>query len=167
MTASFPLRALTLALDPATLAELGITGPSGLLGAGSPDGPLSWLRRGEGLLGFGEITSFTGSGPSRFADAEQWWKTLLATAAVDDSVRMPGTGAMAFGSFAFSKTSATGSVLIVPALVAGFSGGTAWLTQLTVDGTVPTAASALALLRDIAASHAVPFSLSTTPDAPS
>ncbi|MBP2413130.1 menaquinone-specific isochorismate synthase [Arthrobacter stackebrandtii] len=167
MTASFPLRAHTLALDPATLAELGITGPAGLLGASSPDGPLSWLRRGEGLLGFGEITSFTGSGPSRFADAEQWWKTLLASAAVDDSVRMPGTGAMAFGSFAFSKTSASESALIVPALVVGFSDGTAWLTQLTVDGTVPTAGAALALLRDIAASHTVPTSLSTTPDTPS
>ena len=151
MTAPFSLHALTLALDPATMAELGITGPADLLGAGAPGGPLSWLRRGEGLLGFGEIASFAGTGPSRFADAEQWWKSVLAGSVVDDSVRMPGTGAMAFGSFAFSKTSAYTSELIVPALVVGFSDGTAWLTRQSLDGTVPTAESVLALFRSVAA----------------
>lgn len=151
MTASLSLRALTLALEPATLAGLGITGPAALLGSGSSAGPLSWLRRGEGFLGFGEITSFTGSGPSRFADAEQWWKSLLVGSTVDDSVRMPGTGAMAFGSFAFSKTSAYASELIVPALVVGFSDGAAWLTQLSLDGTVPTPESALDMLRGVLA----------------
>lgn len=154
MTASLgthPLRTLTTALDPATLGELGVTGPASLLNGTSASDPLCWLRRGEGLLGFGEIASFTGTGPSRFADAEQWWKELLGNAAIDDSVRMPGTGAMAFGSFAFSKTSAFESLLIVPAVVVGFSGGMAWLTQLTLDGTVPTQESALALLREVAA----------------
>lgn len=174
MTDSFSLRALTLALAPATLTELGIPNPGALLDAGaadSPDGPLCWLRRGEGLVGFGEIASFAGTGVSRFSDAEQWWKSLLATADVDDSIRMPGTGAMAFGSFAFSKTSAFESVLIVPALVVGFSAGTAWLTQLSLDGTVPTAESALGLLRDLA-STAPSASLSSsfessTPDSSS
>ncbi|ALV46488.1 isochorismate synthase [Arthrobacter alpinus] len=165
MTASLgthPLRTLTTALDLATLGELGITGPASLLHKHSATDPLCWLRRGEGLLGFGEIASFTSSGPSRFADAEAWWKDLLAHAAIEDSVRMPGTGAMAFGSFAFSKTSAFDSLLILPAVVVGFSGGTAWLTQLTLDGTVPTADSALALLRTAAASAETP-----TPDTPS
>lgn len=165
MTASLSLRALTLALEPATLAELGITGPAALLSAGSPDGPLSWLRRGEGLLGFGEISSFAGSGPSRFADAEQWWKSLLSDSVVDDSVRMPGTGAMAFGSFTFSKVSAFASELIVPALVVGFSDGAAWLTQLSLDGTVPTADSALALLRSVVATS--PSSSPASPSPPS
>lgn len=154
MTASLgtpSLRTLTLALDPATLAGLGVTGPASLLGAASGDGPLCWLRRGEGLLGFGEIATFTGSGPGRFSDAEQWWKELLAPAHVDDAVRMPGSGAMAFGSFSFSKRSAFDSVLIVPELVVGFADGTAWLTQLTLDGTVPTPESAVALLRAAAA----------------
>ncbi len=161
MTASLSLRTLTVAVAPATLTELGITGPADLLGYDSATGPLCWLRRGEGLLGFGEIASFAVTGPSRFSDAEQWWKTLLSTAAVDDSVRMPGTGAMAFGSFAFSKTSSFDSMLIVPALVLGFSAGTAWLTQLSMDGTIPTAGSALGLLRSLAAVGG------TTPDTPS
>lgn len=161
MTASFSLRTLTVAVAPATLAELGITGPADLLGSDSTAEPLCWLRRGEGLLGFGEIAAFTATGQSRFAEAEQWWKSLLATAVVDDSVRMPGTGAMAFGSFAFSKTSAADSILVVPALVVGFSAGTAWLTQLSLDGTVPTADSALHLLRALSAVER------TTPATPS
>ncbi len=170
MTDSLSLRALTLALTPATLAELGIVVPSALLDSGStdsPDGPLCWLRRGEGLMGFGEIASFTGTGASRFSDAEQWWKSLLATAEVDDSIRMPGTGAMAFGSFAFSTTSAYESVLIVPALVVGFSAGTAWLTQLSLDGITPTEKSALALLRQLGSSSAPSSFESSTPGTPS
>lgn len=169
MTASLgthPLRTLTLALDPATLDKLAAGGPAGLLSAGSPDGPLCWLRRGEGLLGFGEITAFAGTGTARFSDAEQWWKSLLSNAVVEDSVRMPGTGAMAFGSFAFSKTSSHPSELIVPALVVGVSGGTAWLTQLTLDGTIPTAGSALARLHETAASGSA-LSARSTPEPPS
>lgn len=154
MTASLgtqSLRTLTTALNSATLGELGVAGPASLLRGHSGTDPLCWLRRGEGLLGFGEIAAFTGSGQGRFADAEQWWKTLLADARISNSVRLPGTGAMAFGSFAFSKTSSFESVLAVPELVVGFAGGTAWLTQLTLDGTVPTAESALLLLRSVVA----------------
>ncbi len=155
MTASLgthPLRTLTMALDPLTLSGLNVNGPIQLLCTPTPGGPLCWLRREEGLLGFGEITAFTGHGPARFSDAEQWWKTLLADAVVNDPVRMPGTGPMAFGSFAFSKRSAHPSELIVPALVVGFAGDTVWLTQLTLDGTLPTPESALARLREVAPS---------------
>ncbi|MGO4383175.1 isochorismate synthase [Specibacter sp. RAF43] len=147
MTATLPthpLRTLTLALDPAALGDFSLTGPAGLL----PADPFCWLRRGEGLVGIGECASFTGTGPDRFADAEQWWKDLLAGAVVVDPVRVPGTGALAFGSFAFSKTSPHPSVLVVPALVVGFRDGEAWLTQLSTDGAVPTAGSAHALLRE-------------------
>lgn len=166
MTASLgthSLRTLTTALDPASLSSLNMSTPDGLLGALSTDDPLCWLRRGEGLVGLGEIARFQGTGPSRFSDAEQWWRKLLAGSDVNDSVRMPGTGPMAFGSFAFSKTSAFESVLIVPELVVGFFGGTVWLTQLVLEGTTPTADSALALLlRYLAAPSA-----STTPKFPS
>jgi menaquinone-specific isochorismate synthase len=137
------LRTLTTALDAGALGEYSATSPAELLRTDA----FCWLRRGEGLLGFGEIASFSGTGPERFANAEQWWKDVLSLAQVQDPVRIPGTGALAFGSFAFSKTSPHPSVLIIPALVVGFRDGTAWLTQLTVDGTVPTAESAHALLR--------------------
>ncbi len=162
MTASLgthSLRTLTMALDPATLSGLNVSSADSLLGALSTDDPLCWLRRGEGLVGLGEIATFKGTGPSRFSDAERWWRKLLVWADVNDSIRMPGTGPMAFGSFAFSKTSAFESVLIVPELVVGFFGGTAWLTQLSVRGAAPTADSALALLRRELAGSAA----STTP----
>ncbi|MFQ4148321.1 isochorismate synthase [Arthrobacter sp. LAPM80] len=153
------------------LGGLAVTGPASFLNTSPASDPLCWLRRGEGLLGFGEIASFNGTGASRFSDAERWWKALLAGAVVDDSVRMPGTGAMAFGSFAFSKTSTFTSELIVPALVIGFAGGGAWLTQLTLDAGAPTAESALGLLRDVLASGAAPSPSvsfeSSTPEAPS
>ncbi|WP_026555930.1 isochorismate synthase [Arthrobacter sp. 35W] len=157
MTAS--LTTLTTALDPAMLAEI----PAGLpahLPAGFPNarpagglagfldipGALCWIRRGEGLVAFGEVARFTGHGPTRFSDAEDWWKALLAAGAatgrVVDHIRMPGTGPLAFGSFAFSKTSAYDSTLIVPRLVLGLREGTVWLTQLSMDGTLPTAGSA-------------------------
>lgn len=144
-----PLRALTLAIDATDLGDEYALSPAGLLAAGAHSSdPLCWLRRGEGLVGIGEIACFSGTGAERFANAEQWWKEILASAFIEDSLRIPGTGALAFGSFAFSKTSAYESVLIIPALVVGFREGTTWITQLTVDGTIPTAASALTLLRD-------------------
>ncbi|WP_104086416.1 isochorismate synthase MenF [Arthrobacter sp. GMC3] len=143
MTAS--LRTLTTALDVAVLGDLAPATASQLLRPGTD--PLCWLRHGDGLLGFGEATCFSGTGPNRFVDAEQWWKSLLEHAIVQDLVKVPGSGAMAFGSFAFSKTSSHESVLIVPELVVGSRDGLFWLTQITTDGTAPTAGSAHARLR--------------------
>lgn len=162
MTASLgthPLRTLTTALDATALGGHSAAAPADLLASDA----FCWLRRGEGLLGYGEIAQFTGTGPERFADAEQWWKDMLARALVRDPIRVPGTGPMAFGSFAFSKFSTHPSILVIPALVVGFRDGTAWLTHHTVDGTVPTAESAHALLRGFLSSDPD----RTTPDAPS
>lgn len=145
------LRTLTTALDAAALGDLAPATASDLLLSGTD--PLCWLRHGEGLIGFGEAACFGGTGPNRFVDAEQWWKELLAGAVVVDPVKVPGTGAMAFGSFAFSKTSAHKSVLIVPELVLGSRDGLFWLTQLTTDGKAPTAETAHALLRRFLSGH--------------
>ncbi|MFI5085483.1 MAG: isochorismate synthase MenF [Actinomycetales bacterium] len=93
-----------------------------------------WTRRGEGLVAFGEVARFGCRGPERFADAAAWWSSLLAGATHDDGVRLPGTGAIAFGSFAFSKTSGHESRLVVPRLVAGLRDGTAWLSILSSTG---------------------------------
>ncbi len=156
MTAS--LTALTVPLDlsfftiPQHLTQKG--NHYGLRDLLRIDGALCWIRRGEGLVAFGELTRFSGTGPERFADAEQWWKELLSSSHAQDSVRLPGTGPVAFGSFAFSKTSSFESRLIVPALLVGFRAGLVWLTQMTLDGGPLTAAgahAALALLMDSAA----------------
>jgi menaquinone-specific isochorismate synthase len=97
-------------------------------------------------VGFGEIARFTATGPERFLEADIWWRHLVLEADITDAVDCPGTGPVAFGSFAFSKVSTHRSRLIVPEIVVGVRDGRAWLTQLTFDDGELTEAGALAAL---------------------
>ncbi|MGO4858031.1 isochorismate synthase [Arthrobacter sp. 2MCAF14] len=112
------------------------------------DDVLCWSRRENGLVGFGELTRFTASGPDRFLEADIWWRHLVIEADVTDPLEIPGTGPVAFGSFAFSKTSDFESRLILPEIVVGIRDGQSWLTQLTLDDVALTEAGALAALAD-------------------
>ena len=69
-----------------------------------PDAPdaTAWVRRGEGLVGWGVAAVCRTSGPDRFADAKQWWAEHVRTAVVRDEVDQPGTGVVCFGSFGFA-----------------------------------------------------------------
>lgn len=92
---------------------------------------VAWLRRGEGLVGWGEAARLP-VGPddehgTRFAYAEERLRALFAAADVDNPVGEPGSGPVAFGSFTFDGRSA-GSVLIVPRTVLGRRDGRSWLT---------------------------------------
>jgi menaquinone-specific isochorismate synthase len=138
MTSAF--RTLTVPLDAESF-------PGGLPSLLVRDDVLCWTRREAGLVGFGEIARFTATGPERFLEADIWWRHLVLEADIRDSVEGPGTGPVAFGSFAFSKTSAHESRLIVPEIVVGLRDGTAWLTQLTVDDGELTEAGARAALQ--------------------
>ena len=62
----------------------------------------AWVRRGEGLVGWGEAAVLRPSGPERFAEARAWWEELARTAVVRDEVGEPGAGLVCFGSFAFA-----------------------------------------------------------------
>ena len=137
MTSTF--RTLTVPLD-------GKASPEGLPQFLVRDDLLCWTRREAGLVGFGEIARFTATGPDRFLEADIWWRHLVLEADVTDSVDCPGTGPVAFGSFAFSKVSTHRSRLIVPEIVVGVRDGRAWLTQLTFDDGELTEAGALAAL---------------------
>ncbi len=99
-----------------------------------PDAPLAWVRRGDGLVGWGEAMRIEVGGPDRFAAAERAWHQVLAHAVVRDEVRLPGTGPVAFGSFAFDDDSPAGGVVVVPQVVVGRRDGRAWLTTLTAGG---------------------------------
>ncbi|GAA4027129.1 chorismate-binding protein [Arthrobacter methylotrophus] len=110
------------------------------------DDVLCWSRRENGLVGFGELARFTASGPDRFLEADIWWRHLVIEADITDPLELPGTGPVAFGSFAFSKTSAFESRLILPEIVVGIRDGQSWLTQLTLDDVELTEAGALAAL---------------------
>ncbi|HEY8699481.1 MAG TPA: isochorismate synthase [Arthrobacter sp.] len=142
MTSTFRtglIKTLTVPLD-------GKASPGGLPQFLVRDDVLCWTRREAGLVGFGEIARFTASGSERFLEADIWWRHLVLEADITDSVELPGTGPVAFGSFAFSKKSAHESRLIVPEIVVGFRDGRAWLTQLTFDDGELTGAGALAAL---------------------
>ncbi|WP_435299340.1 isochorismate synthase [Timonella sp. A28] len=93
--------------------------------------PLAWVRRGEGIVGWGEIARFDTSGASRFTDAMQAWNTIREHAIVRDEVSVPGSGPVAFGSFAFAQESAASSVLIVPQFVVGRRADAWWFTVMT------------------------------------
>jgi len=98
------------------------------------DAPLAWVRRGDGLVAWGEALRIETSGPERFARADEAWRRIVEHAVVRDEVLLPGTGPVAFGSFSFDDESAAGGVLVVPRVVVGRRAGRAWLTTLTPAG---------------------------------
>lgn len=122
---------LPAAVDVLHVQTTRIDDPGDLLALLPEDDPLAWVQQGEGLVGWGEAARVELSGPDRFADAQAWWQALVDEADVADEVRLPGTGLVAFGSFAFDPRAAT-SVLVVPAVVVGRRDGSCWLT--TVGG---------------------------------
>jgi menaquinone-specific isochorismate synthase len=104
--------------------------PGDLLAALPRTAPYAWIRNGEGLVGWGEAARVAvPPGPGRFAWARQWLAQLLGDAHVDDAVRTPGSGPVAFGSFTCDED-AHGSVLVVPHAVLARRDGHAWLTTV-------------------------------------
>ncbi|MGH1549731.1 isochorismate synthase [Leifsonia poae] len=96
--------------------------------------PLVWLRKGEGMAGIGEVLRLEFTGPDRIQQASAAWREVAAAASVDDAVRTPGTGLVAFGTFAFDDESAATSTLIVPEVVIGRRGSRSWVTRIRRAG---------------------------------
>jgi len=117
----------------------------GDLVAAMPDTGISWIRRGEGMVAWGETARFDVSGPSRIADAAAWWADASSHAVIRDEVGLRGSGLVAFGSFSFADASAAGGVLIVPRYVLGTRDGVSWLTVISDSPTIssPSLADAL------------------------
>lgn len=101
------------------------------------DRPVTWLRRGDGLVGWGVAAEVRTHGVTRFADAGKWWSETTARADVRDDVNEPGTGLVSFGSFAFADEPGD-SVLVVPQVIVGRRGDVAWLTTVGEGTTTPT-----------------------------
>jgi menaquinone-specific isochorismate synthase len=97
------------------------------------DHPVTWLRRGDGLVGCGIAAELRPRGASRFADADAWWRDLTARAIVRSDVDEPGSGLVAFGSFAFADEPGD-SALVVPEVILGRRGDTCWLTTVSSVG---------------------------------
>jgi menaquinone-specific isochorismate synthase len=99
-----------------------------------PQRPLVWMRKGQGIAGIGEALRLEFSGPDRMLDACAAWKQVVQAAVVTDPLTVPGTGLVAFGSFAFADRSAATSVLIVPRMVIGKRDGQFWVTTVSPEG---------------------------------
>lgn len=113
-------------LIPVTSARLGEHLP--LLDLLPDDAPLSWVRGGDGLVGWGVYAKTVVTGPNRFADARKWWHQQLEKFAVADSVHLSGTGPVLFASFSFDPDEE--SVLVIPKIVVGMRNGSSWITWI-------------------------------------
>lgn len=100
---------------------------------------VSWVRRGDGLVGWGEVLRIEVSGAHRFAEADRQWSALARRAVVRDEVGLPGCGPVAFGSFSFSPDSPSGGALVVPRVLVGRRGDVWWLTTIGLDSMPPVA----------------------------
>ncbi|GAB3108188.1 chorismate-binding protein [Janibacter alkaliphilus] len=130
-----PLIARTTAVPAARVGDLLDVLPP----TADPAAVVSWVRRGEGLVGWGRVASVSTSGPDRFADAARWWRETTRECIVRDDVDLPGTGPVAFGTMTYSGSSQEESTLVVPEVLVGRRGRQAWVTTMTVDATVPPA----------------------------
>jgi len=113
-----------------------IDDPGDLTSLLPPDvSPLTWLRNGDGFVGWGDASSLRLSGPGRFEDADTWWSSVRDRAVVRGGDGLPGGGLIAFGSFAFTDDDV--SILTVPSVLVGRVGDRAWLTTVCDQDTLP------------------------------
>ena len=120
---------------PLVVRTTGLASPGDLLALlphGTPvEELLAWVRRGEGLVGWGVAASIRTSGAERFTAAQDWWARQVRAAVVRDEVALPGTGLVCFGSFAFADEPGD-SVLVVPRVVVGRRDDRFWITHTGV-----------------------------------
>lgn len=105
-----------------------------LLAFADSEYPLFWNRGDRGCVGIGAALRLTFTGPDRFVEGSRTWREIAARSTVDDPVGMPGSGLVAFGTFAFADESASESVLIVPRLLIHRHRDMAWVTEVTLLG---------------------------------
>lgn len=96
--------------------------------------PLAWVRGDRGCVGVGEVVRLEFFGEDRFTSAAAAWRGISSAATVDDPVHLPGTGLIAFGTFAFDDRSTATSLLVVPRFVISRHHDRAWVTEIS---TVP------------------------------
>ncbi len=113
-------RAMTVAVDD----------PGDLAAYLPPVSGHAWLRRGDGMIGIGEVARFEGG---TAAEADEWWRDVCSR--IEHETELPGTcatGPIAFASFVFDPAhTAHRSLVIVPRVVLGRRNGTSWLTSIS------------------------------------
>jgi menaquinone-specific isochorismate synthase len=116
--------------------SVAVDDPGPLLSLLPREGAFAWLRHGEGLVGWGAALRLETKGPDRFADAELWWREVVGHAVVRDDVGLPGSGLVAFASFAFDPAGDARSVAVVPSVVVGRRGDR-WFVTTVGEGSLP------------------------------
>lgn len=114
---------------PLTARTVEIPDPGDLL-AVLPSAGISWVRRSDGMVAWGEVARRETTGPGRIDEALLWWRRVTRHSTVHDDVRVRGTGLVAFGSFAFADDAAAGGALIVPRYVVGRQEGRCFFTAI-------------------------------------
>jgi menaquinone-specific isochorismate synthase len=112
-----------------TVTTVRTDGAGGLLARLPTEGALSWVRRGEGLVGWGEAARLEVTGPDALAEAAAWWADWTDGADGADELGVPGSGPVLFASIAFDPTAGT-SVFVVPEITMGRRDGVGWLTTV-------------------------------------
>jgi menaquinone-specific isochorismate synthase len=101
-----------------------------------PDAPaLSWVRGGDGLIGWGEYASIRVTGRNRFDEVRNWWHKQLEGFAIANTLQGSGTGPVLFTSFSFDRNEE--SVALIPKVIIGKKGDKSWITWIG-DGPQPT-----------------------------
>jgi len=131
---------------------------------------VAWVRRAEGLVGWGVAAHLEVSGDERFSRAQRWWNEWLRTANIDDPLQQAGTGPVAFASFTFdpnpqsppsaSVDSTQTSQVVIPRVIVGRRDGLAWVTVIERADAQAESAPHLTIGRDVAAA---PISMPEVP----
>jgi len=112
-----------------TVTTVRTEGAAGLLDRLPAEGAVSWVRRGEGLVGWGEAARLEVSGPRALDEAAAWWADWTDGVDTDDELGVAGSGPVLFASIAFDPRTGT-SVFVVPEVVLGRRDGVEWLTTV-------------------------------------
>jgi menaquinone-specific isochorismate synthase len=131
-------------LIPVTTARLGEHLP--LLDLLPNSAPLTWVRGGDGLVGWEIYATTTVKGPERFNEARKWWHEQLGKLAISDSVHTSGTGPILFTSFSFDPNE--DSVLVIPEIIVGMRNGSSWITWIG-EQSQPALLQSLPTLEDV------------------
>ena len=91
----------------------------------------TWIRSGDGLIGFGEYKKIELTGEDRFEKAKAWWQIQLSGFKIQNNVHGSGTGPILFGSFSFDPNEK--SILVIPEIILGKKAGKSWVTWIGND----------------------------------
>ncbi|HSE54990.1 MAG TPA: isochorismate synthase, partial [Nocardioidaceae bacterium] len=83
--------------NPLVVRTVPLDDPGPLLDLLPPGDSVAWLRRGEGLVGWGVAAVVRTSGGNRFTEAREWWISEARSAVIRDEVGLPGSGLVCFG----------------------------------------------------------------------